>query len=124
MIEATARELATRIVTHLREDEGFDAPYVDDSDIRSVVVDGRVDLVGLAERILEWTREPSESLARERFVLAQQIAVNRNLVEDLITARADGWDEGWAALVEEHAIQRRDPSHPIGRNNPYRAIKL
>lgn len=49
--------LAHHIVAILREDEGHDAPYLDTHDLSDVVIDGRVDLLALAERIYLWTDE-------------------------------------------------------------------
>lgn len=46
--------LAHHIVEVLKEDDSYDAPYLDAADLAAVVIDGRVDLIALAERIYLW----------------------------------------------------------------------
>lgn len=45
--------LAAAIVAHLEALDDNDCPYVDASDLKSTLIDGRVDMIALSEAIIQ-----------------------------------------------------------------------
>ena len=54
--EGDTEALAAMIVAHLEALDDNDCPYVDANDLKSTLIDGRVDMIALSEAIIRHIR--------------------------------------------------------------------
>lgn len=51
--------------------------------------------------------------------LLDQIKEREQIIQSMMAAKAQDWDEGFTACANEWTRQAKDPSHPITRTNPH-----
>lgn len=56
--------------------------------------------------------------------LVEQIRQRDETIGAMMRANQGVWDEGWHAHFLEWDAQRKDPSHPITKNNPYQWVDV
>lgn len=63
-----------------------------------------------------------EADAMNQLILQATVTLNEQEQQHFLALLSKAWNEGFDALRDEYEKQRRDPSYPLRRDDPYKAL--